>query len=194
MPFYRASFFVYLNMQFSDLILSNSKVTLRPLIQSDFESLFQVASDPLIWEQHPNPDRFKREVFMNYFEGAMASKGAFLIRDAATDVVIGCTRFYDFVQEAQEIKIGYTFFARSVWGKGYNPSVKKLMLKHAFTFAKRVVFHVGAENIRSQIAMERLGAKKMGEEPVAYFGEATKMNFVYIIDANKFPMLKESLD
>lgn len=192
MSCHRTSFFVFLIMQFSDLILSDSKVTLRPLVQSDFESLFLVAADPLIWEQHPNPDRFKREVFMNYFEGAIDSKGAFLICETSSGDIIGCSRFYDFLPENSEIKIGYTFFARSVWGKGYNPAAKKLMLEHAFTFVKRVVFHVGAQNIRSQIAMERLGAVKIGEEPVAYYGEATKMNVVYVIDANRFSKPTES--
>jgi N-acetyltransferase len=61
------------------ILLKNEKVVLTPLVEDDFERLFQVAGDPLIWEQHPNPDRFKREVFQKYFEGAIQSEGAFLI-------------------------------------------------------------------------------------------------------------------
>jgi len=53
--------------------LSNEKVSLRPLAAIDFDSLYAVANDPLIWEQHPNPDRYKREVFQNYFKGALES-------------------------------------------------------------------------------------------------------------------------
>lgn len=45
------------------ILLENKKVILTPLLESDFERLFEVASDKMIWVQHPNPDRFKREVF-----------------------------------------------------------------------------------------------------------------------------------
>jgi RimJ/RimL family protein N-acetyltransferase len=161
--------------------LQNELVLLTPLSTKDFEELYVVASDPLIWEQHPNPDRYQRTVFSNYFDGAMASKGAFLIKDALTGAPIGSSRFYDHKPELKEIKIGYTFFSRACWGKPYNSNVKQLMLAHAFTFVERVVFHVGASNYRSQKAMEKLGAVKTGEEEVAYFGEPSRWNFVYEI-------------
>ena len=161
--------------------LHNDLVQLTPLTANDFEELFAVASDPLIWEQHPNPDRYQRPVFLNYFDGAMASKGAFLIKHAITGEAIGSSRFYNHKPDLQEIKIGYTFFSRECWGKPYNSNVKQLMLAHAFTFVERVVFHVGASNFRSQRAMEKLGAIKTGEEEVAYFGEASRWNFVYEI-------------
>ena len=159
--------------------LQNELVQLKPLSVGDFEELFAVASDPLIWEQHPNPDRYQHAVFSNYFDGAMASKGAFLIKDAITGEAMGSSRFYDHKPDLQEIKIGYTFFSRACWGKPYNSQVKHLMLAYAFTFVERVVFHVGASNFRSQRAMEKLGAVKTGEEEVAYFGEPSRWNFVY---------------
>ena len=161
--------------------LLNEMVQLTPLYAADFEELYTVASDPLIWEQHPNPERYQRAVFSNYFDGAMASKGAFLIKDAQTGAAIGSSRFYDHRPELKEIKIGYTFFSMACWGKPYNSNVKQLMLAHAFTFVERVVFHVGASNFRSQKAMEKLGAIKTGEEEVAYFGEPSRWNFVYEI-------------
>ena len=55
------------------------------------------------------------------------------------------------------------------------------MLNYILQFVENVIFHVGAENIRSQKAMAKLGATKIGEEEVAYFGEATRLNFVYLI-------------
>ena len=165
--------------------LVNDIVELVPLKQSDFEELYAVASDPLIWEQHPNPDRYKKEVFEVYFKGAIASGGAFLIKDPSTNDILGCTRFYDFNETEKSVLIGYTFFARSCWGKGINHAVKHLMLDHAFQFVDKVIFHVGALNRRSQIAMERLGAIKTGEVEVAYFGEPTKLNFIYTINKEK---------
>jgi RimJ/RimL family protein N-acetyltransferase len=163
--------------------LHSELVSLRPLAFTDFESLYQVASDPLIWEQHPNPDRYKHEVFQNYFKGALESGGAFIVLDEHNQV-IGSTRFYDYKPADSEVKIGYTFFVRACWGKLYNRSTKLLMLSYAFDFVNRVIFHVGANNIRSQKAMEKLGATKVGEEEVAYYGEATRLNYVYLIESS----------
>ena len=161
--------------------LSNELVNLSPLQSDDFETLYAVASDPLIWEQHPNPDRYKREVFTNYFTGAMESGGALLIRDAVTNDVVGCSRFYDYLPEQSEVKIGYTFFSRTCWGKGVNRAVKHLMIAHALQYVHTIIFHVGANNLRSRKAMEKLGARFMGEEEVAYYSEAIRLNVVYAI-------------
>ena len=169
-------------MKWQPTNVGDDRVQLQPLKATDFEELYQVASDPLIWEQHPNPDRYKREVFMVYFEGALASNGAMLIRDAQ-GLVIGSSRFYDWEPDLREVKIGYTFFARSCWGKPFNRSAKKLMLQHAFLQgAQRVLFHVGVNNIRSQRAMQKLGAAIIDEVTVSYYGEAPKRNFVYAIE------------
>jgi RimJ/RimL family protein N-acetyltransferase len=162
--------------------LHNELVQLIPLSAADFEELYAVASDPLIWEQHPNPDRYQRPVFSTYFDGAMASKGAFLIKEAQTGAAIGSSRFYDHKPEISEIKIGYTFFSRACWGKQYNRNTKLLMLEYAFQFVGRVIFHVGANNIRSQKAMEKIGAIKIDEEIIAYYGETPRKNYVYKIE------------
>lgn len=162
-------------------ILENERIKLVPLTESDFEALYKVASDPEIWMQHPNKDRWKREVFQNFFEGAIKSKGAFKIMDNITGEIAGCTRFYDFNEEDNSILIGYTFYATKYWGTGINPIVKKLMMDYIFQYVDKILFHVGSTNIRSQIAVGRLGAKKIAEEEVAYFGEPAKLNFVYEI-------------
>lgn len=161
--------------------LQNDCVSLRPLTANDFEVLYDVAKDPLIWEQHPNPDRYKREAFETYFNGALESNGAFLVLDNK-GMIIGCTRFYDYVPEKKEVKIGYTFFSRACWGKQYNKSTKQLMLEYAFQFVDCVIFHVGTNNIRSQKAMEKIGAKKIDEQIVSYYGEAPRKNYVYKIE------------
>jgi RimJ/RimL family protein N-acetyltransferase len=161
--------------------LQNDRVSIRPLRDDDFEALYAVASDPLVWEQHPNKDRYKREVFQKFFEGAMKSGGAFLIFDANTNEPIGSSRYYDLDEEKNHVLIGYTFFARRCWGKGYNPALKDLMLRHAFQYVDKVLFHIGAVNARSQIAMEKIGGRKIGEEDVSYYAEDRKLNYVYEI-------------
>jgi len=178
----RFSIFVYkgnsMNIQ---PILETEHVVLQPLAVGDFEDLYAVASDPAIWAQHPNQDRWKKDVFANFFQGAIQSLGAFKIVDKVSGEILGCTRFYDYEEQANRILIGYTFYAVKCWGKGINHAVKSKMLDYAFQYVEQVHFHVGAGNIRSQIAMERLGASKVGEQEVTYFGEQPKLNFVYEI-------------
>ena len=162
-------------------VLENEFIRLQPLQQNDFERLFAVASDPLIWEQHPNKDRYKREVFQTYFEGAMESKGALLLIDKLTGEVAGSSRFYDYNETESSLLIGYTFIARKFWGKAYNPAMKTLMIDHAFQYVDKILFHIGANNTRSQIAIGRIGAVKQKEISVAYHGEPEKLNFEYFL-------------
>jgi len=163
-------------------ILENENQILYPLQEGDFDTLYAVASDPRIWEQHPNKDRWKKDVFNTFFEGAIQSKGAFKIVDKASGEVLGSTRFYDYNEHEESIFIGYTFYSVESWGKGINKAVKKLMLDYAFQFVSKVYFHIGAQNIRSQIAIARMGAEKIDEQVVSYFGEESRLNFVYQIE------------
>ncbi len=157
----------------------NHLIRLEPLQPMHYNELYAVASDPLIWEQHPNPNRYQKEVFESFFKGAVESGGAFIVRDVDTGIALGSSRFYDYKPLDHEIKIGYTFFSRDCWGKGINKQVKTLMLNYAFIYIEKVIFHIGAQNIRSQIAIEKLGAKKISEEMVAYYNEPDRLNFVY---------------
>jgi RimJ/RimL family protein N-acetyltransferase len=138
--------------------LQSSRISLRPLRGDDFDVLYAVANDPLIWEQHPESTRWQREVFTRFFDGAMASGGALLITDPRTGQVVGSSRWYEWDAAAREVAIGYTFLARSHWGGGVTGELKHLMLQHAFQHAQRVWFHVGPENFRSQRALEKIGA------------------------------------
>ena len=159
--------------------LENDLVILEPLNQNDFENLYSAAADPKVWEQHPNKNRYKREVFQTFFDGAIESKGAFKIIFKETNQVIGSSRFYDYDENDASIIVGYTFYSTDSWGKGINPSVKKLMFDYIFQFVDKIYLHVGADNIRSQIAVQRLDCTKIQEELVAYYGEEPKLNFVY---------------
>jgi RimJ/RimL family protein N-acetyltransferase len=169
-------------MEFSiQPILEDALIILLPLQEDDFGALYAVAADPRIWEQHPNRDRWRKEVFTIFFEGAMRSGGAFKILDKATGEIAGCTRIYDYDASESRIFIGYTFFGTKFWGKGYNPASKTLLLDYLFQFVEKVGFQIGAGNIRSQIAISRLGAEKVDEQEVAYYGEPPKLNYVYAI-------------
>jgi N-acetyltransferase len=66
-------------------------IELRPLTPEDWDDLFAVASDPLIWEQHPESDRYKEDVFRIFFSEALESGGAFVIIDKKNQQIIGST-------------------------------------------------------------------------------------------------------
>lgn len=172
-------------------ILQNETIALYPLQEEDFEELYITASDPKIWEQHPNKERWQREIFKIYFAGAIASGGAFKIIEKEKNAVIGSTRFYDYNSQENSILIGYTFYAVQYWGTGVNYQAKALMLDYIYQFVAMVHFHIGAENIRSQIAISRLGIKKSGEQQVSYYGEIPKLNFVYSLTKEEWVSDKE---
>ena len=142
--------------------LRGELLVLRPLRTEDFHDLYAVASDPLIWEQHPDSDRHKEDVFREFFRVAQESGGALVALDAKDGRVIGSSRFYGYDEGRSEIEIGWTFLARAYWGGTYNREMKALMLGHAFRFVNSVVFLVGPQNLRSQKAMEKIGGVRVG--------------------------------
>lgn len=162
--------------------LSDNLVTLKPLQKEDFEDLYKVASDKLLWEQHPNSDRYKKDVLENFFQKAIESKGAFTIFDSKNMEVIGSTRFYNYDKNNKTIVNGYTFIDRKFWGSAYNSIVKKMMIEYAFQFVENIQFHVGNTNFRSQKAVEKLGAKKIGE---IKDGTLSKTNWIYEINKSQ---------
>jgi len=168
-------------------LLEDDITKLVPLQESDFDALYKVASDPLIWEQHPMKDRYKIEVFKPFFDAAINSKSAFLILDKETNEIIGNTRYYDYNPEKSSIAIGFTFIARKYWGGLYNKSNKKLLIDYAFQHVDSILFHIGADNIRSQKAASKLGAVKTGEMIVTSNGVEIA-HFEYELKAENYKL------
>jgi RimJ/RimL family protein N-acetyltransferase len=156
-------------------------VTLRPLGTDEFETLYRVASDPLIWEQHPESDRYERDVFQRFFDGAIESGGAFAVIDNASGRMIGSSRYCNRKPEKSEVEVGYTFLERAYWGGTYNAEMKRLMLDHAFRFVERVVFSVGENNVRSRKAMEKIGARLEGTSAGVARDGSPRRSVVYVI-------------
>jgi len=162
--------------------LKGNLVELRPLMVEDYEDLRSAASDPLIWEQHPDQTRFTPDGFRVFFDRAMASGGALVAIDAKTRAIIGSSRYHGYDAEKSEVEIGWTFLARSHWGGVYNGQMKQLMLQHAFKFVKHVLFVIGKENWRSQKAVEKIGGVRAGIR----LDDTGTENLVYRITASAF--------
>ena len=158
-------------------VLKGAILELRPLRPDDFHDLYAVAADPLIWEQHPVKDRYKSEIFKEFFRESLASGGALVAVESKDGRIVGSSRFHGYDKEKSEIEIGWTFLARSHWGGIYNREMKHLMLRHAFRFVNSVVFLVGPRNLRSQKALEKIGAVRVGSRPDA----SGRDSFVYQI-------------
>ena len=141
--------------------LENELVLVRPLGEKDFEPLHQVAKDPLIWEQHPCYDRYRKDVFKTFFKDSLESKGALVVIDRKTDKVIGSSRFKKLNGIDTAVEIGWSFLSRKYWGGQYNRSVKTLMINHAFGTVHNIIFYIGPDNIRSQKAVMKIGAKRI---------------------------------
>ena len=163
-------------------VLKGKLLELRPLRAEDFDDLFAVAADPLIWEQHPAKDRYQEEQFRVFFREALESGGALVAIDTKDGRVIGSSRFHGYDGDKSEVEIGWSFLARSHWGGRYNGEMKQLMLQHAFRFVDRVVFLVGLHNRRSQRAVEKLGGVRVGSRP----GASGRDSIVYEITAATF--------
>ena len=169
--------------------LTGPLVSLRPLGNDDFDALYAVASDPLIWEQHPDSERYQLDVFRQFFADAMASGGALVICDASTGAIIGSSRYHGYNEAASEIEIGWTFLSRAYWGGATNKVVKQLMLAHALQYVDAVIFLVGPDNYRSRRAMEKIGgvqiedrADATGRISVAYRMTALELQVLSAAD------------
>ncbi|HUR48040.1 MAG TPA: GNAT family N-acetyltransferase [Acidimicrobiales bacterium] len=164
--------------------LEGTLVRVRPLEPEDFEPLYAIASDPLLWDQHPAKERAERSGFELWFEDATASGGALVVIDRRDDQIIGSSRYAGYDPERRQVEIGWTFLARSHWGGPYNAELKSLMLRHAFQFVDAVMIRVHSGNLRSQRAVEKLGARRVAIEPdVARGGE----NYVFRLEAPAGP-------
>ena len=152
----------------SQPLLRGELLELRPLRADDFDELFQVASDPLIWEQHPEPDRYQEATFRGFFQEALASGGALVALDRSSGSIIGSSRYHGYDAKRSVVEIGWTFLARAFWGGRYNGEMKRLMLEHAFGSVQRVVFVIGPDNRRSQRAVEKIGGVRAGSTTDAH--------------------------
>lgn len=141
-------------------VLMGERLLLRPLRADDWDALYAVASDPLIWALHPAHDRWQEPVFRAFFADALAGGGAIAAIDRASGALIGSSRWqaHD-PADGGSVEIGWTFLVRSHWGRVWNEEMKRLMLAHAFRWVRRVDFRVGEGNLRSRGAMARIGGQ-----------------------------------
>ena len=143
-------------------------VRLEPMHAEHEDALAEAATDGELWKLRvtsvPEPDQtaiYIANALMGQQDGTMLP---FVVRELASDEIVGCTRFHDIVTSVDRVEIGYTWYARRVQRSAINTESKLLLLGHAFdTLGCKVVgLRTDHMNFASQRAIERLGAKKDG--------------------------------
>jgi len=157
-------------------------ITLRPLIDSDFEPLYEIAKDPLIWEQHPCFNRYRSKEYSEFFNDSLKSKGALIIIDKQNDKIIGSSRFKPVKKADNAIEIGWSFLSRNYWGGKYNRSMKTLMIDYAFKYMDDIIFYVGIQNLRSQKAVEKIGGHRVTQPQFSHLMKRVGQDWTYRIN------------
>ena len=139
-----------------------------PLALEHEQGLQAAAADGALWTLRvtsvPEPENTRK-----YIEEALATRDAgnrfaFVVQDAASGKVLGCSSYHDILPAVKRVEIGYTWYAHSVQRTHVNTACKLLLMAHAFeTLACHVVgWRTDNFNFASQAAIERLGARKDG--------------------------------
>jgi RimJ/RimL family protein N-acetyltransferase len=150
------------------LTLESRGIRLEPLEKIHAEALVKAASDGKLWELWytaiPVPEKMAKYVDEALDAQRNGTMLPFVVRDVASDTIIGTTRYHDIIAPIDRVEIGYTWYSESRQRTHVNRSCKLMLLTHAFeTLGCQVVgFRTDNFNFRSQAAIAALGAKKDG--------------------------------
>lgn len=186
-----------------NLALEHRRVTLLPLRPEHVNELARLLSDPRIWEltwRKNNTEDAIREAL----ELALRNKEAgtqlpFAVVDAISGRMAGTTRIGDLDVANRSVEIGWTWLAPEFWGTGINTVCKGLLLRYCFEElgAIRVQFSASGRNLRSQRALEKIGAVREGvlrrHRIDATDGGAVHDNVFYSILDSEWPLVQSRL-
>jgi N-acetyltransferase len=148
--------------------LEGHLIQLQELAPRHLYVLEKVGKNPIIW-QNLLFEGWRNDVFWSWASDTLEQQktgksAAFAVIDNKTGNIVGTTRFQDINLTHNKTDIGSTWYDPSVWGKGFNYEAKYLMFAHAFEVWEmgRVGFKVDERNIRSQAALEKVGASREG--------------------------------
>lgn len=148
--------------------LENNVVQLIPMELEHVEGIYEAAQDKRIWE-HMSVDLNEKSCVLQYVQDALQKREqgtdfAYVIINKKTENIIGATWFLDISKQHKRLEIGSTWMNPIHWRSNINTNCKYLLLKYCFEelSLNRVQIKTGHENLRSQKAIERIGAVKEG--------------------------------
>lgn len=155
-------------MQVRPVELALGPVRLVPLALEHEAGLRGAAADGELWNlvvtSVPEPDNTRSYIEKALQQQAAGDRLPFAVLDAASGRVLGTTSYHDIVADIDRLEIGYTWYAQSSWRSAVNTACKLALMTHAFETlgAALVGWRTDINNLRSQAAIERLGAHKEG--------------------------------
>ena len=184
------------------VVLEGRGIRLEPMLEAHADALASAAGDGRLWELWftavPVPEKMRDYVgdaLKGQRDGHMLP---WIVRDQASGAVIGATRYHDIVTAVDRVEIGYTWYVQSRWRSNVNTTCKLLLLTHAFgTLGCQCVgLRTDNFNVRSQRAIEALGAKKDGviRHHAARRDGTVRDTVIYSILATEWPDVKRHLE
>ena len=148
--------------------LHNEHIILKPMEEAEAQGILKVATFPEIWS-YMSITVETIEDAQKYIADALSKKEKgvefpFVIIDPHTNDIIGSTKFMDIDKKHKRLEIGFTWLTPSYWRTAINTNCKYLLLQYCFEVLQlnRVQIKTDHENLRSQKAIERIGAQKEG--------------------------------
>lgn len=184
------------------IILEGQGIRLEPLEAGHAEGLKLAVADGELWNlfftQVPHPD-FVEDYIASALAGqAEAHMCPWVVIDSSSTKILGCTRFHDIVAAIDRVEIGYTWYGASSQKTHVNTVCKLLLLEHAFDNLKCGVvgFRTDILNLRSQAAIEALGAKKDGvlRHHAARKDGSIRDDVFYSILRHEWPAIRKHLE
>lgn len=186
-------------MDLTSATLSNAFVRLEPLEERHRAPLRPLAADPSLWVQ---TSLNASTHFDPWFDAMLAAnaKGAqisFAVFDKRRAAYAGHTGFLAIAPDHDRVEIGWTWYGAAFHKSHVNPAAKRLLLAHTFGCgAVRVELKTGDQNLRSQGAMEKLGAVRDGvlRSHTKTWTGARRHSVFYSILADEWPGVRDRLD
>ena len=181
--------------------LENEIVLLRPLSSEDMVGILAAGSYPEIWRYMSIIIENESHVH-NFVDNALSARAEnkefpFVIVDKKSGEIIGSTRFMDIDEKHKRIEIGFTWLTPAYWRTALNTNCKYLLLQYCFEVLslQRVQIKTDHENIRSQKAIERIGATKEGilRNHMLRKDGTTRHTVMFSITNEEWPEVKNNL-
>ena len=184
--------------------LRGRHVYLQPLAQEHVPTIKQLTRDARLWEftrtlliDDTFDQQFEKYIVLAFDPANMGEQYSFVVFEAATDRIVGMSRYYKMDPAQKRLSIGYTWYVPDVWGRVHNKECKLLLLQYAFETLgfQRVEFEVAHRNERSQRAVEKIGGtregvlRKHGIQPDG----SVRHTVVFSIIDEEWPEKKEAL-
>ncbi|TCZ88117.1 GNAT family N-acetyltransferase [Lysobacter sp. N42] len=181
--------------------LAGRHVTLLPLRTDHARALAQAAADGELWRLAytgvPDADGAEAYVARALQMQAAGEALPFAVVDRGGSVV-GSTRYYQLDSAVPRLSIGYTWYAARAQRTALNTEAKRLLLGQAFDVmqCEAVAFETSHRNLRSQAAIERLGARRDGvlRAHMRHRDGSLRDTVAYSILRSEWPSVRDGLD